>query len=1152
MVVGLTIADGLTPTSGCRYNPIDDRVYVAEISGRVTSLGLNRSVQAVTRDLRGAVDLAITSDGLTAFVAIRDGRLYLLDLSSPDSAPQLVSKDLGGVAQIAWIQARSAVWAVQTGSEGCLIEIAPATGDVSRLSGALNNGVGLAARADGSLAFVSRPNEILAVDVSAGPISSLTNSFESPGRLTWTDDSETALLHAEPSTGGRVEQIDSAGVTTVLFDAGDVQPASIGMVRDQVVISGLREVIVYDLSPVPPGPVVTNVSPLLGHGGDVLVLSGSGFGVWATPVTVEVGGTPATVLEHSDHRLRVLTHPDTRDGSLIVEVGPDVLDAGKFTLNASPGYFDDGPPLVLADIAPTPALGEQGLPKSGGAVFVALVTPSDLSSPLTGARTTIDDRWNGTGGSVATYYDQASYSKSAVSGAVTAGWKTLSGNLLDYHWTSELKQKVDASGNPVYDANGHAEFETDASGNPVAQTNPDGTIKMYNNFWNNPRLVAEAVQLYKTEIAAAQPDMIAVTCYTGGKFTRGWGNMSAKTFAFSAAGLSINETLSKDTPYMTVNEDADWGRLAHETGHNIIDPKFVAGAHLGEDIYGSDLIDPAEATAAAFDIMGSHDAFHPLFSGSNMENLGWLTDAHAAKPNDENLGGQTNIGRVKWDRNPRALEVELEAHGTTENTVQGRYHVLKIIITPSLAYYVEVRQRPGTTGLVFDPNLPLGSGANPNQGGVIVTRVLLDSVNNNQQTRFITLAHASNVLRTGGVVVDPLRDLKITVVNDNVQAWPLICRVKIEWAQNIPNDPNGKFDLRIQPWDDSYQTPDVWIDRKQDGVYDQPLDAEGRPQGSGDKPLVKAKNDFYCRIHNDGTDAAANVLVTFYSVTPPGVGDNGSWTPIKTATVNSIASGSFFDATTVWVPQIGEHTCLKVAATHQLGEITGGNNQAQENISEFDLSAGSPVHPLTFPVAVRNPSANRQRIHLRTRVTGRSKGYLAQIPHQWVWVDGHDERVIEVIVAAPNDVGRYVEQPAIDVQIDGFLERRYTETADGIEPGEFLSPIGGLTARCKAKFTGSVRIWAESGEGTVAVGGDVSPGGSGTPVLIVITGGPEGDVVVDETVTGPSGAFDTQFDLRAVIDRNPELDGRAIDVVAVVDHAEFVAGLRSNSLRIRP
>ncbi len=1151
MVTGTTIADGLTATSGCHYNPIDQMIYVTEISGRVSGVGLDRSVREVTGELRGAADLTITDDGSTAFVALRDGRLFALDLTVPAAVPELVASDLGKPAQIAWIPGRRTVWAVQAGPSGTLVEITPATGDVSRLSDVLDNAVGLAAHSDGSLAYVSRPGEILEVDVANGTMSPFIGSLADAGRLTWTDDSESVLLHAEPGTRARVEQIDLAGATAVLFDAGDVEPAGISMVGDRVVVSGLREVMVYDLATVPPGPVVTELSPRLGHGGDVLVLSGSGFGDWATPVSVDVGGAPAIVLEHSEQRLRVLTHPETRDGSVIVTVGPDVVDAGLFALNDSPGYFDDGPPLVLADIATAPAPGEQGLPKAGGAVFVALVTPADLASPPATARSTIDDRWNGAGSSVSTYYDQASYSSCAVTGSLTAGWKTLSGNLLDYHWTSELKQKVDASGNRVYDASGHAVFETDAAGIPIPQKDDDGNIKSYDNFWNNQRLVAEAVQLYKTEIAAANPDMIAVTCYTGGKFTRAWGNMSAKTFTFSAAGLSINETLSKDTPYITVNEGADWGRLAHETGHNVIDPKFVAGAHLGEDIYGSNLIDAAEATAAPFDIMGSHDGYHPLFSGSNLENLGWLTDAHSANPNDENLSGQTNIGRVKWDRNPRSFEVELQAHGTTENTVQGRYHVLKIIVTPSLAYYVEVRQRPGTTALVFDPKLPLGSAANPNQGGVLVTRVLLDSVNNNHQTRFITTAHAPNVLRTGEVAVDPLRDLTITVVDDNVQAWPLICKVRVDWAQNLPDVPDGKFDLRIDPWDERYQTPDIWIDRDRDGSFDQPNDAQGRPMGSGDKPLVNAKNDFYCRIHNDGTDGASDVLVTFYSITPPGVGDNGSWAPIETATVASIAGGASFDASTVWVPQVGEHTCLQVAATHQLGEVTGGNNHAQENIAEFDLPSGSPVHPLTRPVAVRNPSSERQRIHLRARSSGTTEGYIVQIPHQWVWVDGLGERIIDVVIAAPQDVGRYVEQPPIDVRIDGFLERRYVELVDGIEPGEFCSPIGGLTARCKAKLPGRVEIRGESGGGTVFVNGDIDPGISGAPVLIVVTGGPDGDVVVEEVVTGAGGSFWSQFDIHNVIERNPELHGLNLDVIAVLDRSDLVAGARSNTLRIR-
>jgi hypothetical protein len=131
MATGLTIADGLTPTGGCRYNPVDDRVYVAEISGRVSSVGLDRSVLALTGELRGAVDLAITSDGRAAFVAIRNGLLYLLDLSSPGSAPQLVAEDLGEVGQIAWVRGRATVWAVQMGPEGCLIETEPVTGETT-------------------------------------------------------------------------------------------------------------------------------------------------------------------------------------------------------------------------------------------------------------------------------------------------------------------------------------------------------------------------------------------------------------------------------------------------------------------------------------------------------------------------------------------------------------------------------------------------------------------------------------------------------------------------------------------------------------------------------------------------------------------------------------------------------------------------------------------------------------------------------------------------------------------------------------------------------------------------------------------------------------------------------------------------------------
>jgi hypothetical protein len=121
------------------------------------------------------------------------------------------------------------------------------------------------------------------------------------------------------------------------------------------------------------------------------------------------------------------------------------------------------------------------------------------------------------------------------------------------------------------------------------------------------------------------------------------------------------------------------------------------------------------------------------------------------------------------------------------------------------------------------------------------------------------------------------------------------------------------------------------------------------------------------------------------------------------------------------------------------------------------------------------------------------------------------------------------ERPPVDVRIDGFLERRYDEpTDDGTAPGEFLSPIGGLTAQCKAKARRRIVIEAGLSDEEIWVAGRVNPGGSQSPVLIVVAGGPEGDVIAREIKTTNSGAFETRFALREVIDRHPELSGSGV------------------------
>ena len=355
---------------------------------------------------------------------------------------------------------------------------------------------------------------------------------------------------------------------------------------------------------------------------------------------------------------------------------------------------------------------------------------------------------------------------------------------------------------------------------------------------------------------------------------RAWGGWSRQNFAYTNAAatppININLSADHEINLIAIGQNANWGRCAHEFGHNVVSAPTFAGdgtATLGEDVYASDLVDGSAATARQFDMMGSHDT-HPLFSGYHLEKLGYYTAA--------------NIQQLTWDRNPFSQEFDVVAHGLAEDAT-GRVHLIKIKVADGLSDYVQVRQRPGATAQIFDDSIPLGGA--PNQGGVIVTRVIADTLNINQQTRFITLMHDEEVLQQGEFADDPARGLRITVINGSVQARPLVCRVRVEWAQSIVDDPSGSFDLRVEPWDGNYQTPDIWVDRAPFGAFDQPLDGDGRPTGNGDKPRPGELNRLKGRIHVSGAMGASDVKATFYAVFPPGVGDNGNWAPLGMHTI---------------------------------------------------------------------------------------------------------------------------------------------------------------------------------------------------------------------------------------------------------------------------
>ena len=820
------------------------------------------------------------------------------------------------------------------------------------------------------------------------------------------------------------------------------------------------------------GPTITSFEPIAGQPQCAVTIHGSEFSTTRNDNFVEIGGHPCFVVSASPTELRVLTPGDVETGQVTVKIGTNTATGPMpFTVLGYPnaGAGEDGPPIAYAGEGD----GDAGDLNPIGIihVLVALVQPNDTAPPNAAtARTAIVDTWN----KVKTYYDQASYGRTKVQFDVLTNWAMLDGTLDDF-----------------------------------LNTNGD-------NFDGGQldRLTAQAAQAAVNEgFSLDNYQMMAVTMFAGGTFLRAIGGWSKQNFAYSNGlppgdpnRIDINITAAGTVNLLAIGEIANWGRAAHEFGHNIVSaPSFTGDgtATLGEDVYGSDLVDPNAATAAPFDLMGSHDS-HPLFSGFHLEKLGYYNAA--------------NIHELQWDRNPFSQDFDVVAHGLAENGVAGRFHLLKIKVAAGLAFYVQVRQRPGATTQVFDDSIPLNGASN--QGGVIVTQVLSDTLNTNQQTRFITLLHPPTVLAQGESAEDPARALRITVLNDNVQARPQVCRVRVEWAQTIASDPNGAFDLQVEPWDGNFQTPDIWIDRAPFGVFDNPNDAQGRPKGNGDKPKVGAINQFHTRVHVSGAMGAQNVHVTFYAVTPPGVGDNGNWAPIGSQVVGNIPQNGFIDVTPVnWVPVVGKHTCLKVFASQQLGEISGGNNSAQENVSDFVTGGGSPVDPVIVPTAIRNPLDERRLVHVDVR--GVPRGWRVHFPHSWVWLDAKAEKELDLTIVPYLDYGAYQERKLkkdAAIKIRGDLRRDYEEPQPptGEEPGSRFYPIGGVLNNVHIRRRSSIKLTrdreAEPDEWTIAVRGGIGPAQDRQRIRVELVD-PVGRLRVLETKTDAQGTFHASFDL---------------------------------------
>ncbi len=833
------------------------------------------------------------------------------------------------------------------------------------------------------------------------------------------------------------------------------------------------------------GPRVVEFSPWSAYPSSLVVIIGYGFVPRRASNKVTIGGRQALVVTAERHRLVVISDFKTRNGPVHVKnENGESKGPRDFKVLSWPAPYpaseSDGPPHSFRGIGdgswtdfkgklsniggrlqdiPTPGLLPLAVPRTGTARVLAVCCyPSDRApADLAAAKATIVNNC----ASMTRYFDQASYGKLNVAVDVTDYFELLD----NFDWYYRASPSED----------GYPNFKAEVL----------------------PQLYAESANLAETNGFDLDNYDILMTVVRMGSFVRAWGGGSiGPSIKYFRAAEGTNPAVSIDVSVtgtlgtITLGDDADWGRYAHEFGHNIVPPPGV----LQEDIYASGAAG-TDFTAAPFDLMGYHDS-HPLFSGYNIDGLGWF-DA-------------SNVLRLTWSRSPFSQEVDIVAHGLTQNTDTNRVHLVRIEVSSGLAYYIEVRQDPGTTAQEFDTNISNPPGKD---GGVLVTRAITGTLNNNQNIRLITLLQASqSTLSTGQVAVDPARTILITVVNDNVQASPLVCKVRIEWAQPATGTPGGTFDLSLEPWGPSYSTRDIWIDRNPFGSYDSPIqDASGNPIDGGDVPRLGELNKIHARIRNSGTSDATNVLTTFYVNTPPGIGDSGNWTPLRTLTVPTVSAGSTHVAEVDWAPRVGEHTCLKVAVVPQTGEVSVSNNQAQENVFTFQPASRSVPEPVELPVTVRNPLDKRTLIWIA--VDGVPEGYYVYFPRQWLYLEGRAERNLELLVIPLRGI-REQKFNVANVRVTGHLPWWYTEKMpiNGLPPASVARHIGGIQASVAPKRGSSITLQPEpkaTGK-EVTVFGNVSPATADQAVRVDMTW--QDELVLSRSVkTNGRGRFEVTF-----------------------------------------
>lgn len=438
-------------------------------------------------------------------------------------------------------------------------------------------------------------------------------------------------------------------------------------------------------------------------------------------------------------------------------------------------------------------------------------------------------------------------------------------------------------------------------------------------------------------------------------------------------------------------------------------------------------------------------------------------------------------------------------------------------VTERTSYYIEARQKagafdigiPGTGVLIYYLNEDIAQGFGP-------LRLVDSTLGDNDLTNA-----AFKPTLDGG----PSTALNIDGTGLTVEVLPRIASE--DYRIHIVYDPpETDVDVWINPHDDHWDSPDIWIDNPGDNMGNMGFDLEEMRTETDrrDKPIAREVNRVYARVYNHG-QVAHNVRVDFYFSDPYHVADGGAVDPDTGGNVgfNKRASKTLSEVPHTetgipvfveWTPEPvaagqGVHSCIKVKIAHVLNDTNEYNQTSQENIHEYDLVHHSPYPPVISAFRVVNPYAHPIFVYLRADNV--PAGWTTDIvPHKaYLPVGGSVDT--QITIQAPLDY------PACSTE--------FVKVSAWYPSGDTLVELGASTARvnlkksteltvttnvesCNRNNTLGIVTHAESGKCLqITAMGCTNPARPNEHITLEYTG-PDGNPVYHDVITDAHGCFE--------------------------------------------